>query len=67
MGFGLQILACPVPNVKLTMQGVLLPSAGFKLDPLSYVGAAMHVCSLGGGLGSTHMDDRRVALYALGV
>jgi len=46
MGFGLQFLACLVTSVKLTMQGVLLSSAGFKLDPLSYVLLVMPACAL---------------------
>eukprot|EP00928_Gymnodinium_smaydae_P057015 TRINITY_DN40285_c0_g1_i1.p1 TRINITY_DN40285_c0_g1~~TRINITY_DN40285_c0_g1_i1.p1 ORF type:complete len:354 (-),score=67.41 TRINITY_DN40285_c0_g1_i1:271-1332(-) len=46
LGFAIQMLCCIVGSLKITLQGVLLSSAGMKFDALTYMVLVMPVCSL---------------------
>jgi len=46
IGFSIQMLCCLAGSLKITLQGVLLNSAGMKFDPLSYILLVMPVVAL---------------------
>eukprot|EP00928_Gymnodinium_smaydae_P062831 TRINITY_DN4659_c0_g3_i1.p1 TRINITY_DN4659_c0_g3~~TRINITY_DN4659_c0_g3_i1.p1 ORF type:complete len:354 (-),score=56.91 TRINITY_DN4659_c0_g3_i1:353-1414(-) len=46
IGFVIQMLCCIAGSLKITLQGVLLSSAGMKFDALSYMLLVMPVCAL---------------------
>eukprot|EP00928_Gymnodinium_smaydae_P062828 TRINITY_DN4659_c0_g1_i3.p1 TRINITY_DN4659_c0_g1~~TRINITY_DN4659_c0_g1_i3.p1 ORF type:complete len:372 (-),score=54.38 TRINITY_DN4659_c0_g1_i3:363-1424(-) len=46
VGFVIQMLCCLAGSLKITLQGVLLSSAGMKFDALSYMVLVMPVCAL---------------------